>query len=43
MYVFSFLDIYISIECDILSLLRGEYLSLVVNVLTNSPKIFLYH
>ena len=37
--VFYFWDNYIWIRCLRLSLLRREYLSSAVNVLTNSPKI----
>ena len=36
---FSFLDKFISIGCGKLSLLRREYLSSEVHVLTNSPEI----
>ena len=36
---FCFLDNWIRIGCVKLSLLRRDYLSLVVNVLTNSPEI----
>ena len=40
--VFFFLYNCIWIGCQYLPLLRGEYLSLEVNMLTNSPKILVF-
>ena len=40
--VFFFLYNCIWIGCQYLPLLRGEYLSLAVNMLTNNPKILVF-